>query len=309
MLARSKQTDEWIRQLLADPARVWIYDKLAAVGLLVERERPEEEAKPYRDCLKLGGFLADYFDKRPDVKSGTLINWRHTRRNLLAFFGADKPLVEITLGDAKDFMRYLKTVARKMRYGDAEKAEGLKPATLAKRISNAKQFFAYAVDRQLIPRNPFSWPRGQTPAQRANRARDFFVTRDMAYRSTNANLRTQLRRIIRKAGLEPWPKLFQNLRASCETELMQRFPAHVVTAWIGHTEAIAQKHYLQVTEDDFQAATKAVQKSGANSPGLASSDREAVQVVTAKKRENPGRTACSANSPGSTVWAMLDSNQ
>ena len=31
------------------------------------------------------------------------------------------------------------------------------------------------------------------------------------YRDTNANLRTQLLRIIHKAKLKPWPKLFQNL--------------------------------------------------------------------------------------------------
>src|SRR5262249_173985 len=32
------------------------------------------------------------------------------------------------------------------------------------------------------------------------------------YRDTNANLRTQLHRIIKKAKLTPWQKLFQNLR-------------------------------------------------------------------------------------------------
>jgi integrase len=47
------------------------------------------------------------------------------------------------------------------------------------------------------------------------------------YRDTNANLRTQLERIIEKAGLAPWPKLFQNLRASCATELARKHPGHV----------------------------------------------------------------------------------
>ena len=32
------------------------------------------------------------------------------------------------------------------------------------------------------------------------------------YRDSNANLRTQLLRIIRRAGVEPWGKPFQNLR-------------------------------------------------------------------------------------------------
>src|SRR5262249_56235529 len=48
------------------------------------------------------------------------------------------------------------------------------------------------------------------------------------YRDRNANLRTQLNRIIHKAGLTPWPKLFHNLRATRQTELAAEFPLHVV---------------------------------------------------------------------------------
>ncbi len=76
------------------------------------------------------------------------------------------------------------------------------------------------------------------------------------YRDTNANLRTQLMRIIKRAGLKPWPKLFHNLRASRETELAERFPIHVVCKWVGHAARIAQKHYLQVTDDHFERAAK-----------------------------------------------------
>lgn len=83
------------------------------------------------------------------------------------------------------------------------------------------------------------------------------------YRDANTNLRTHLCRIIRKAGLEAWPKLFHNLRASRETELAAEFPIHVVCSWIGHAAAIAQKHYLQVTDGDFQKAAKGGAKSGA----------------------------------------------
>jgi integrase len=76
------------------------------------------------------------------------------------------------------------------------------------------------------------------------------------YRDTNQNLRTQLARIIRRAGLTPWPKLFHNLRASRETELAAEYPLHVVCAWIGNTAMIAAKHYLQVRETDFERAAK-----------------------------------------------------
>ncbi|HEY1598171.1 MAG TPA: tyrosine-type recombinase/integrase [Pirellulales bacterium] len=81
------------------------------------------------------------------------------------------------------------------------------------------------------------------------------------YRLQTQNLRTTLKIIIRRAGLEPWPKLFQNLRSTRETELAETFPIHVVCAWLGNTTAIAAKHYLQVTEEHFaKASEKAARK-------------------------------------------------
>jgi integrase len=90
-------------------------------------------------------------------------------------------------------------------------------------------------------------------------------------RNTTTNLRTYFPRIIKRAGLKPWPKLFANLRASCSTELVARFPGHVVAAWLGHSMKIAQKHYWQVTDDDFLRATatnESDQKSAANSGAI-----------------------------------------
>ena len=72
----------------------------------------------------------------------------------------------------------------------------------------------------------------------------------------NANLRTQFQRLIKRAGLTPWPRLFHNMRASRETELVERFPVQVVTAWLGNTPAIAMRHYLQVRDSDYDAAIK-----------------------------------------------------
>jgi integrase len=83
------------------------------------------------------------------------------------------------------------------------------------------------------------------------------------YRGKNTNLRTQLKRVIRKAGLEPWPKLFQNLRSTRETELTAKFPLHVVTAWIGNSAQVAAKHYLQVTDEHFSEGAGGGAKSGA----------------------------------------------
>ena len=75
------------------------------------------------------------------------------------------------------------------------------------------------------------------------------------YRGANCNLRTQLLRIISRAGLSAWPRLFHNLRASRETELVREHPIHVVCAWIGNSFEVAKRHYLQVTDVDFEKAT------------------------------------------------------
>ena len=47
-------------------------------------------------------------------------------------------------------------------------------------------------------------------------------------------------RIIGRAGLSTWPKLFQNLRSTRETELCEEFPDHVVTKWLGNSTAVAR---------------------------------------------------------------------
>jgi hypothetical protein len=71
---------------------------------------------------------------------------------------------------------------------------------------------------------------------------------------TQANRRPQLERIIIRADLKPWPRLVQNLRSTRQTELEEQFPSHVVCAWIGNSIRVAEKHYLQVTEDHYRRA-------------------------------------------------------
>ena len=74
-------------------------------------------------------------------------------------------------------------------------------------------------------------------------------------RDGGVNLRTQAQRIIERAGVTPWPKLFVNLRASRATELASEYPGHVCAEWLGHTEAIADEFYRQVTNEHFKQAT------------------------------------------------------
>ncbi len=81
----------------------------------------------------------------------------------------------------------------------------------------------------------------------------------------NCNLRTTFEKIIRRANLTQWPRLFHNMRASCETDLMQDHGIHVVTAWLGNTPKIALQHYLQTLDRDFEKAILGNGKSGAES--------------------------------------------
>ena len=78
------------------------------------------------------------------------------------------------------------------------------------------------------------------------------------YRNKEVNLRSQLTKIIKRAGLTPWPKLFQNLRSTRETELFKMTNGNIkaVCSWIGNSPAVAMQHYAQVTEADMEQAAK-----------------------------------------------------
>ena len=103
------------------------------------------------------------------------------------------------------------------------------------------------------------------------------------YRGDNQNLRTQFERILRRAGVRAWERLFHNLRASRETELTSEHPLHVVCSWIGNSAIIAAKHYLQATDDHFAKATgvktegvvSQEEKEGGAKCGAVGSDSEA----------------------------------
>ncbi len=142
----------------------------------------------------------------------------------------------------------------------------------------------------------------------------------MRYRETRVNLRTQLLKIIGRAGLKPWPKLWQNMRASRETELCKQYPMHVACAWIGHTKAVAAEYYLQVTEADFERAAGCTQKCtqsasakpgfhrSASNPTFASSPvgTHLSNVLTDSNRQIPemtGKGGICGNTPGRTRTA------
>lgn len=94
-----------------------------------------------------------------------------------------------------------------------------------------------------------------------------------SYRDASQNPRTTFQKIIRRAGLPPWTKLFQNLRATRVTELATEHPAHVAAAWLGHSTVVASKHYWQVTDADVDRALAGEQQNGAKSGALMAQNR------------------------------------
>ena len=106
-------------------------------------------------------------------------------------------------------------------------------------------------ESRIIPIFPEILPHIQTVFDEAETGSEYVITR---YRSMNCNLRTQLQRILKRAALVPWPRLFQNLRATRETELASEYPLHIATAWIGNTARIAERHYLQIPDLFYEQA-------------------------------------------------------
>jgi integrase len=78
------------------------------------------------------------------------------------FFGADKPLRDVTEADAEEFYRW-------------QLAEGQAPNTVRRTCGRAKQFFRYAVRKRLLASNPFA---DLKTTVGGNPERKFFVTAD-----------------------------------------------------------------------------------------------------------------------------------
>lgn len=308
--------------------------KLAAKKLCAARMSTDSAPT----TITVRAFLDRYLAGKA-VKSQTIAAARQPANKLCEYLDSLRPdftLADMTRGVAKDFCAWLKR-------GDYAEA------TVARWIVRCREFFADAIDRDLIGNNPFAKIRG---GSQANEERFRFIDRSTTQRLIDAapdaewrliialaryagvrtpsetfaltwgdvdwdrrrmripsvktahcgkgsreiplfpelrpylesvfdtaapgtvhvvathrlgscNLRTQLMRIIRRAGLEAWPRLFHNLRASRQNELMESHPIHVVCDWIGNSALIAGEHYLHVRESDFDAALESVSQSGA----------------------------------------------
>ena len=330
------ETASWLAKL---PTKT--YEKLVNVGLAEPRA---DSPKPV--VATLGAFIDDYVTKRTDVKPATKEIWRQGKNGLIKFYGAEMPITDVTAGMAGDYKSKLLS-------------DGLKPYTVSKRLQFANKIFMYAVDHELIAKNPFgkvkikktmedrkynvipadvakvldacpnqdwrtivalarwgglrcpsevlsiTWADVHWPDLTAKNQRDkagwvlvtspktahhpgkesrtmplfpelrselerafelapegaVYVVDEKHRKSAmgpsgcaGRNLSTTFKKIIRRAGLIPWPRPFHNMRSSRQTELAETFPMHVVCTWLGNSPDIAREHYLQVTDDHYGQA-------------------------------------------------------
>lgn len=104
------------------------------------------------------------------------------------------------------------------------------------------------------------------------------------HRSTAPKVyRDNLLRLIGRAGLAPWPKLWMNLRASCRTDLLERFPAHVVNEWLGHSGKIGAKHYDRTHDAHFAAAVGSPVGSPGRVPPLSPASEDSKKPTKTRK--------------------------
>ena len=62
--------------------------------------------------------------------------------------------------------------------------------------------------------------------------------------------------IIRRAGLEPWPGLFQILRRDGETDWARAYRPYVVRTWAGHDIVVESEFYLRVPQEVYDRASE-----------------------------------------------------
>ena len=103
-------------------------------------------------------------------------------------------------------------------------------------------------------------------------------------------LKNRFLKILHRAGVPVWPKFFQNMRSTRETELLDRYPIQDVTAWIGNTPEVARRHYLQIRPEIFVQASSASTFRVCDAPTLTLAEFQA-QVAQVLENADPEAVA------------------
>lgn len=111
------------------------------------------------------------------------------------------------------------------------------------------------------------------------------------YRDAGVNLRTQFQKILRRAGVEEWPRLFHAMRATRQTELARVLPIDHVCRIMGNSPLIASRHYLSMSAEDYEQARIALPQilpQQVQEP--AGNDGKRTKQNRPKNAKNPGKT-------------------
>ena len=93
------------------------------------------------------------------------------------------------------------------------------------RVKAAKTEHHVGKGYRFVPIFPELRPHLEEAFECAAEGAEYVITR-YRERSNQHNLRTRMTRIVEQAGVVVWPKLFQNLRSTRQTELEADFPLH-----------------------------------------------------------------------------------
>jgi len=88
----------------------------------------------------------------------------------------------------------------------------------------------------------------------------------------------QVRQIWSRAGVDPWKRLWQTLRQSCEKQWAMTYPQYAVSKWIGHSITISGRHYANDVPDELFA------KAASDAGGEDGAQRQAQQNMRADGR-------------------------
>jgi integrase len=121
------------------------------------------------------------------------------------------------------------------------------------------------------------------------------------YRTTNP--RTQMERLIKRADVDRWERLFHNMRGSLQTDLYAAgFELHAVCSWLGNSPEVAIRHYLKVTQEMRTRASefKVGQQVGPQPAATADMGGNGLQPIPLKLGESANLrvSSCTSTHPG-----------
>lgn len=87
------------------------------------------------------------------------------------------------------------------------------------------------------------------------------------WKPTGTALSNRLDRVVKRLGIQPWQKPWQNLRITRVNEMADRYPEYIANEWMGHTKKVAREHYYQVSKEHLQRAISGEVKTEAKSAG------------------------------------------